>query len=1015
MQSSSETFSPPPSTPTPSRPTPSFSFHFIMMSTHMDPGFLVKPSWPDTGFGAFADRVKFTCPLHYSPLPKNAITREPPLKPAPISPITKEVFKRNIELVNENTLVEFRAKSLKVLIEKDRDTIASQEVLISEYKDKLAVSEAKGRILEEQLGNTVSHAQKLREDTCVLSGGLSDAATQIKFFESELRHKKARVLALEVAARDSIAKLDTVTGELETTRATLGLEISQLEAQLAQVRKEKEEKGVALQEEVKKLAESGKELEATKARLATEEVEKAELKVALEAMEAKSAALEKALEEKEAELVQAHKDILAAKEEIARLEATLKSTQEDLVGTQDCLAREREDFALARQKHIVIEGNLTNKCADLETSLAHTTEVLTGTQSELEDTKSTLCLTQDQLTFTESTVRERDATIRNKNEEISGMHKQAAENRERAQANANALNARILGLQDEVTETRNNWKEEADGLRDRIGEEKDKLESALEEFEAFKEDANNRSASLEGRVDTLTGELEVKGLELEATADKLRKSDDKVGDLATQLSTVSQENEDLVDKVNSLTTTLEAKEHVLDVTRGELEISKGEANVLSSQLLEKTNELLDTTTALEQARRDAEEQEKATIENNAVLEGRISTLTNALEDSQSGLRTSEDKVLALNTRLAEKDAALETLAQTHQTESAAFEDRIALLTNDLDASQREVQASNAEVAALQLQLAEQGEKLGTAQGVVEEMRVQHDDEVAKLKAYILALENELEASKASSPTAPTSFDDDIETPLLQPASHPEEPTLEQSDVTGEAEESDNFKSDCRPPPMDFAKLTSIQPSCDAPMTSGESARLSATAVAFVPRSVPIPNAPRLHATAPAFVPRQPAMNNAATSLTPLAAPFVPRQITRPQLRGEAISFIPRREPSAAPLPAPPVIVSLRLSANAAEVVPDVSSVVLIPPQVGKIHGLNQEHEVPSTDTDSNTSGVPESVSSASLSTDSTLEFDDSIEAITRRESNYELSQLDSSKSLVKIASLISCPCLRVSF
>ena len=173
---------------------------------------------------------------------------------------------------------------------------------------------------------------------------------------------------------------------------------------------------------------------------------------------------------------------------------------------------------------------------------------------------------------------------------------------------------------------------------------------------------------------------EVKGLELEATVSKLQASDGNIGDLTTQLSTLSQKNEDLVDKVDRLTATLEAKEHDLDVTRGELH---------------------NTTTALEQARFDAKEQEKETLENNTVMEGRISALTNALELSQGELRASEDKVLTLNTQLTEKDAALETLVQTHQTETAVLENRISLLTTDLksknrdlDTSQREVRASN---------------------------------------------------------------------------------------------------------------------------------------------------------------------------------------------------------------------------------------------------------------------------------------------------------------------------------
>ncbi|KAJ3476254.1 hypothetical protein NLI96_g11284 [Meripilus lineatus] len=934
-------------------------------------------------------------------------------EPAPFSPIAQEVLKRNIELVKENALVEFRVKSLQVLIEKDRDTIASQEVIIAEYKDKLAESEAKGRVLEDMLSDTTNDAQGLRERTRSLSEDLDDATTQIKFYESELRCKKDRILALEVAARDSVAKLDTVTGELETTRATLGLEISQLEAQLAQVRKEKDEKDAALQEEIWKLAKSGRELEEMRAKLAAEETEKVGLKIASEALEAKNATLEKALEEKEAELVRAHKDIEAAKEEIARLEATLKSTQEDLAGTQDSLAKEREDFALARQKHTIVQDTLTNRCSNLETSLAHTTKELVTTQSKLEDIKSALASGQDQLTTAESTVRERDAEIRDKNEEISGFHKQVAEDRERAQATIDAMDARILGLQDEVTETRNNWQEEADGLKERVKEEKDKLESALVEFEAFKEDANNRTASLDGRIDVLTGELKVKGRELEASAGKLRESDDKVGDLTTQLSALSQKNEDTV---NNLTTTLKAKEHDLDVTRGELH---------------------DTTTALEQARRDAKE-------HNTVLGDRISTLSNSLESSQGELLISEAKVLALTTQLSEKDTALETLAQSHQTETAVLGDRIVLLTNDLesknrdlDTSQREVRASNDKVAALQLQLAEQGEKLGTAQGVIEEMRVQHDDEVAKLKAYILALEKELEASKATPPTTSTpSHFDDIETShcnLSQAAPHPAKPTSEQScdapttsgestrlsvtavvsipraDTPTEPSQQHAQPSRLRPTAVSF------QPSCTSTRAPSVSSRLTPTAPTFAPRAVPILDAPRLHATTPTFVPRRQATTNTNTSLRPIATPFVPRQIAKPQLRGDATLIIPARRPSVAPLPAPPLVDSPRLPANAAEFVPGSPSVVLIPPQVGKIHEPNQEHEVPSTDTDSNTSGVPESVSSASLSTDSTLEFDDSIEAITRRESNYELSQLDSSKSLVKIASLISCPCLRVSF
>ncbi|KAJ3486155.1 hypothetical protein NLI96_g4439 [Meripilus lineatus] len=995
-----------------------------MMSTHMDPGFLVKLNWPDAGFGVFADR--------------NAIIREPPLKPAPVSPISREVFKRNTELVKENTLVEFRAKSLQVLIEKDRDTIASQEVIISEYKDKLADAEAKGRILEDMLSNATDDAQKLREETRVLSEGLLDATTQITFYESELRHKKARVLALEVAARDSIAKLDTVTGDLETARATLGLEVSQLEAQLAQVRKEKEATDAVLREEVKKLAESGKELEEVKGKLATEEVEKAALEAALEALEAKNATLEKALEGKEAELAQARMDIEIAKEEIARLEATLKSTQDDLAGTQDILVKEREDFALARQKHTDIQDNFTRKCSDLETSL--------------KDTKSALSSTQDQLTATESTVHERDTTIQGKNEEISRLHKQVAGDRERAQATINAMDARILGLQDEVMETRSSWKDEADSLKGEVREAKDKLESAWVEFEAFKEDANTRTAFLEGRVDTLTGELEVKDRELQVTAGNLKTADNKVGDLTAQLSALSQRNE----------------------------------------------------------------------EHNTVLEDRISTLTNSLELSQGELQISEDKVLALNTQLMEKDAALDTLAQTHQAETAALEDRIALLTNDLESKNRDLEASNDEVVALHIQLAEQGDELSSERGVVddldeiideknkyiEEIKVQHDDEVARLNAYILALEKELEAAKAAFPTTVTALDfDDTETQcnLPQAASHPEKSTLEQSDIGHEAEDPENpesfatqeyfrvytrrgrdpvvicpphsdtswrvkngkmLGSDRRPPPMNFvlpnsAPIQSSAASSEASAASGGSAQLSVTAVAFVPRGdtpagpsqqhagpsllrptaasfqpsckaigapnvsshltpeahtfvpreVPTPDAPRLQVTAPAFVPRQPATINIDTSLNPIATTFV-----APQLRRDATPFILGRGPSIATLPAPPVDVdSLRLPENATTFVPSSSSVVFIPPQVAKIHGLDQENEVPSTDTNTNTSGVQESVSSASLSADSTLVFDDSVEAITRRESNYELSQLDSSVSLIKIASLISCPCLRVSF
>ncbi|KAJ3490482.1 hypothetical protein NLI96_g1409 [Meripilus lineatus] len=86
--------------------------------------------------------------------------------------------------------------------------------------------------------------------------------------------------------------------------------------------------------------------------------------------------------------------------------------------------------------------------------------------------------------------------------------------------------------------------------------------------------------------------------------------------------------------------------------------------------------------------------------------------------------------------------------------------------------------------------------------------------------------------------------------------------------------------------------------------------------------------------------------------------FIPRQVSNPQLRGYAIPFVPTPAPQAAP---PVNVDSPRLSANATVFIPGSSSVVLNPPQG--------------------------SVSSA----DSTLEFDDLTEAISRHESNYELS------------------------
>ena len=103
--------------------------------------------------------------------------------------------------------------------------------------------------------------------------------------------------------------------------------------------------------------------------------------------------------------------------------------------------------------------------------------------------------------------------------------------------------------------------------------------------------------------------------------------------------------------------------------------------------------------------------------------------------------------------------------------------------------------------------------------------------------------------------------------------------------------------------------------------------------------------------------------------------FIPRQVSNPQLRGYAIPFVPTPAPQAAP---PVNVDSPRLSANATVFIPGSSSVVLNPPQVDMIRGLTQEHEVPSTDTDSNTSGEQESISSAQLSDDSTLVFDDSV-------------------------------------
>ncbi|KAJ3475527.1 hypothetical protein NLI96_g11781 [Meripilus lineatus] len=840
------------------------------MSTPLDPTFLKKIQ--GSGFMPFKDRVG-----------ASLASGRPPPKPVPISIEAQRISRMNLELLEDNVAADEKIASLETQIEQGRVVLAHKHARICTLKGQLDSSRTQCASLESQLGEQTKNAEGYKLRIKGLEKELGDARTNITALEAEVIDKEADVEVLRnhkdmmyAVETELLTALRDDCLELDAVRKDHAWEIARMKGRLIEMKDSKEQVEKALGEESARLAGVQAELKDTKEKLQVEQGRAKELRDANEALGGEIAELKWTLEEKEYELGQ-------AKEKIAELESNLKNTEEKLSDAQYTILKDRGEFAQVKDAHDAVQALLTDQCSDLTISLKHA-------NNEIADIKSQLEVAEGQLIDIEEFVCEQEAEIQQKDEEIAGLRKQVVDEREHARADIEVKDGEIAELQNELggtqmalEETRNGWKQESDDLKERLGDAEGKLQGLRDDFGAFEEEARVKEVSLEGRIATLANEVLVKDgalaerdnkiddLTIEANAQEATiqttivallemnrsRRDQRAAGLAELQAVredfgvfreVAQANEtELEGRIRSLEDDVKVKDAELDVVHSKV---KELENIISSLITEanaKDSIIQNTIVASIFAARSAEQQQKAGLAREAVLESKVEEFTNGLRDKDKELEITRTRLEASDNKIAELNIQLEKSSGRSEDLCALNEDK-----------NRAIEESH--------------------------------DGIGQLKARILELESRLATPHTLevTTTAPLDIDD-----------APPSDSVPVCDILQINRGNPAQAPVATPGPQLQATAPTFTPSLGQP--SGDTPQLRPSAPSFVPCSSVVGSTP-LRPDVPSFTPRQPPIRVA--QLCASAAESVTRPRGQPVVNTpmSPITFVPRQG-----LPHPPFI------------------------------------------------------------------------------------------------------------
>lgn len=454
-----------------------------------------------------------------------------------------------------------RIKLHKMIIEVYQKKVAEKEERVCDLGGQLTNSQAECALLYTRIDDLeeekVRSAKEYEEKIQGLEEQLDDSSAELTMLRKQVSQKKAALQKLEEIAHDEIGELHnrlvSTSGELEATRNSLTLEISKLEAQMADTNAKQTKTEDEIAQVSAKLAAVEEELATTKEKLTSEEAVRKELRMALALAEEVNLNRKEFLVATQKELAKATRELEEARGQAAELRVALGYAQGELgdieaqLGSAHLeLVAQRSELEETRRNSEEESGDLTAKLDAAQEELADVRDKLHNTHIKLDEAIATVSEKNVQLLENVAFIRDTQSRL----VAVDGDFKMF---KEKAASETMDLEGRIQALKDDLatqdTELENSrakldaYSDEISALKAEVDNKDDALERAYNEHQAEIEDANDCTDDLWDLLDEKNSEIRDVKEDLEASEDMVALLTEKLAERDTSIASLQAESE----------------------------------------------------------------------------------------------------------------------------------------------------------------------------------------------------------------------------------------------------------------------------------------------------------------------------------------------------------------------------------------------------------------------------------------------------------------------------------------
>ena len=558
--------------------------------------------------------------------------------------------------------------------------------------------------------------------------GKQDIKVKITFPDKSSKEYTIPITVTKPQA-DKIKELEKQVSDAKETENTLRGKITELEANIAALEKEKTEDSKALNKQINDLKE-----------------EKAAIEAKLEGNAEVINGLNRQIKSLQGQVTKGGKDNEELKSKIADLETSIKTLTTENTESKEKLATATEKISNLEARINDLSGQVGKLTNDLNTKIEEI-KTLNNTITDLKEQKAKLEIekTKDKEAYekdkaeletklqeTKDALASKEAELIKANRDFNEIKdKLAAEEAKNAglEEQVKSKDAKILSAEKQLE----NLKAELDKVEDDNKAEKERLENLISEKTSEIETLKSEKSELDKQLEVEKTKNENLEKQVTDLTDKLKKANgelsdakDKITELEKQLSAEQEKNKSLTEKV------------------AELEGQVSEAKATEKALREQISELTSKIATLEK-----EKSEGSSISNEEItkLKEEKAALESKLEGSAEVIKGLKEQIKDLKDQTTKSEKDKEEL----KTKIANLEKQLGTLIKENTDSKEKLAAATEKITNLEAQVKDLE---GQLQGLNEEINKKAEEiktlnqNITGLKEQIAKLEIEKEKDKA---------------------------------------------------------------------------------------------------------------------------------------------------------------------------------------------------------------------------------------------------------------------------